>query len=89
MAVTLVVEGFADGANTAIHHVAGADQISASRCLGDRLLAEDFNGFVVENDALIADDAVMAITGVGIERHVGHHRHAGVLLFDAPNRPGD
>ena len=89
MAVTLVVEGFADGANTAIHHVAGADQISASSGLGDRLLAEDFNGFVVENDALIADDAVMAVTGVRVERHVGHHRHAGMLLLDAADRPRD
>ena len=69
--------------------VAWANEISTGLGLNNSLTAEQFNRFIVENDALVAHDAVMAIAGVGIERHVGHHRHAGVLVLDAPNRPGD
>ena len=85
----LLIQGLADGADAAVHHVAGADQVGAGAGLGNRLLAQDRHGLVVEHYALAADDAVMAVAGVGVEGHVGHDRHARVDLLQAANGAGD
>jgi hypothetical protein len=41
-----IVEGFPDSTDPAIHHVAGADQISTCFSLHNSLLAQQFNRLV-------------------------------------------
>lgn len=42
-----VVEGGADGGDAAVHHVAWGDDVCASAGVGEGLLDEDFDGFIV------------------------------------------
>ena len=82
-----IVEGFPDGADPAVHHVAWADQISARFSLHNGLLAKQFNRLVVEDHAVLADDPVMTIAGVGIQGDVGHDRHLRDDFLDLADRP--
>lgn len=41
--------------------------------LGDRLPAQELHSLVVENHAVIADDTVVAVRVVGVQRHIGVH----------------
>ena len=88
MLKSLLIEGFADGPNAAIHHVAGADQIRPGPSLGNGLAAEDRHRFIIEHHPFFADDAVMAVAGVGIEGHIRHDRHLGVHLLEPANSSG-
>ena len=89
MLEALFIKGFADSSDAAVHHVAGADQIRTGAGLRHGLLAEDGHRFVVENHALTAHDAVVAVAGIGIKGHVGHDRHAGMHFLETADRPGD
>ena len=88
MLKSLLIEGFADSPNSSIHHVAGANQIRPGPGLGNGLAAEDRHRFIVEHYPFLADDAVMAVAGVGIEGHVRHDRHLGVHLLKPANSSG-
>ena len=63
------VERLADGADAAVHHVGGRDDVAAGFRLHQRLLDQHRDGLVVE-DFAVAQQAVMAVAGEGIERHV-------------------
>ena len=89
MLKTLVIKGFADGTDAAVHHVARADEIRTGAGLHHRLLAELINGLVVQHDTLFTDDAVMAIAGIRIERDIRHDRHLRDLLLQLSDRTGN
>ena len=63
------IEPGADGADAAIHHVGGRDDVAAGLGLDQSLADQHRDGLVVEDDA-VAYQAVMAVAGIGIERHV-------------------
>ena len=84
-----VIKGFADGTNASVHHVAGADQIRTRLGLNHRLFAELLNRFVIEHNAVVANDPVMTVAGVGIQSDVGHDRHLRQSLFDLSDGTGD
>ena len=41
--------------------------------LGNRLPAQKLHGLVVHNDAIVADDAIVAVRRVWVQRHVCVH----------------
>ena len=86
---TGVIKGFTNGANAAVHHVAGSYQISPGLRLHHSLLAQLINRFVIQHDAFWAHNPVVAITGVRVEGNVGHDCHIGDFPFELTNRPGD
>ena len=66
----LFVQPVADGADAAVHHVGGGDDIGAGAGLDERLFDEDRDGLVVEDVAVLVQQAVMAVAGEGIEGDV-------------------
>ena len=55
---------------------------SAPAGQGQDLLAEDLHRLVVEGHPLGAHDAVVTVTGIGIQGHIGHHGHVGVFPLE-------
>ena len=82
------VEARADRADAAVHHVGGRDDVAAGLGLHQRLLDQHRDRLVVEDDA-VAQQAVMAVAGVGIERHVAQHADLGHRFFDGADRLAD
>jgi hypothetical protein len=66
----------ADGADPSVHHVAGRHDVHAGLRLGQRLLDQHFHGFVVQDVAGVVQQAVLAVAGEGVQRHIGHHAQA-------------
>ena len=62
----------ADGADAAVHHVAGRDDVHAGLGLRQRLADQHLHGLVVEDVAGFVEQAVLAVAGEGVQRHVGH-----------------
>ena len=75
------VQRRADGADPAVHHVGGGDDVGAGVRLVERLPHQRRYGFVVE-DRLARHEAVVAVARVGIERNVGDEPEARELLLD-------
>jgi len=70
------VELGTDAADAAIHHVGGRDHVGAGLGVTQRLLRQRLQGLVVHHVAARigrVDEAILAVAGVGIERHVGDH----------------
>ena len=61
----------ADRLHASVHHVRGRDDVCPGIGLVDRLVDEDRNRIVVEHIARLVEQAVLPVTCVGIERHVG------------------
>ena len=72
----------ADRADTAVHHVAGGDDVGAGACVRERLLHERLDGLVVDDVAAVVDQPVLAVRGVGIERDVGDHAQLRETLLE-------
>ena len=83
-----LVERVAHRADPAVHHVGGGDDVAAGSRLHHRLAAQDRHGLVVL-DIAGADDAVMAVRGERVERHVAQHAEAGQRLLQRRDRPTD
>ncbi len=79
------VERRADGADAAVHHVGRRDDVAAGLGLDQRLLHQHLHGLVVD-DVAVAQQAVMAVAGIGIERHVAEDADLGHLLLDRADR---
>ena len=77
----LLVEGGADGADPAVHHVAGGDDVGAGLGVAHRLPGQQLEGGVVE-DAVALDDAAVAVVGVLAEADVGDHAHLRDRVLD-------
>ncbi|MNO86246.1 hypothetical protein D3C76_776410 [compost metagenome] len=61
------------GANrpdTAVHHVGRRDDVGPGGGMGERLLHQDLGGDVVQHIAFAIDNAVLAVGGEGIQRHI-------------------
>ena len=78
----------ADSADAAVHHVGGRNDVAAGFGLDQRLLHQDGDGFVVEDDA-VAQQAVMAVAGIGIERDVAEHADLRNFLLDGADGAAD
>ena len=86
---SLIIEGFSDGPNTTIHHVAWTNEIRTSSCLNDRLLTKLFNRLIIENNSLFTHNPVVPITGIGVQSNIRHDRHLRNSRFDLTNRTGN
>ena len=78
----------ADRADAAVHHVGRRDDVAAGFRLHQRLLDQNRDGLVVENDA-VAQQAVMAVAGKGIERDVAEDADLGHFLLDGADGAAD
>ncbi len=78
----------ADRADPAVHHVGGRDDVAAGLGLHQRLLHQHGDGLVVE-DRAVAHQAVVAVAGVGIERHVAQHADLRHRFLDGADRLAD
>ena len=82
-----VIERRADRADAAVHHVGRRDDVAAGFRLHQRLLDQHRDGLVVEDHA-VAHQAVMAVAGVGIERHVAEDADLRHFLLDGADGAG-
>ena len=71
----------ADRADAAVHHVAGRHDVDAGLGLRQRLLHQHLDGLVVQDVAGVVEQAVLAVAGEGVQRHVGHHAELGKALL--------
>ena len=69
VAMAVRLQGLADGADAAIHHVGRRDDVAAGLGLHQGLTHEGLQGDVVD-DLAATHQAVVAVAGVGIERDV-------------------
>ncbi len=81
MQVAVGLQHRADGADAAIHHVAGRDDVDAGLGLHARLAGQHGHGRVVDDVARLVEEAVLAVRRERIERDVGHHAELGELLL--------
>ena len=82
------IERFADRADAAIHHVRRRDDVAAGFGLHQRLLHQQLDGFVIEDHA-VAQQAVMAVAGIGIERDVAENADVGHFFLDRADGAAD
>ena len=66
-----MVKGGSNGADPAVHHVAGSHDVSSRFGVTQGLGAEQAHGFIVEDGAIGRDQAVVTIAVVRIEGDVG------------------
>jgi hypothetical protein len=78
--------GAADGADAAVHHVAGGDDVDAGLGLHQRLLLQHGHRLVVEDVAAVVEQAVLAVGGERVQRHVGQQAEAGEALLQLAHR---
>ena len=83
-----IVERRADRGDTAVHHVRWRDDIASGIRLAHRLAAEHRNGLVI-HDFAVTQDAVMAMVGERVERHIADHAEFGTGLLDRAHGPAD
>ena len=82
------VQRLADGADAPVHHFRRRDDVGAGIGLDDGGAGDQLHRLVVHDDA-VAQDAVMAVAGEGVERDVGDDAdfrhgllHGGCRLVD-------
>ena len=83
------VERLADRADAAIHHVGRRDDVDAGLRLVHRLGHQHRDAVVVVDifaGAGVADHAVMAVVGVGVERHVADQAELGEFPLQQARR---
>jgi len=80
------LQGFANGANPPIHHVRRCHHIGAGVGMGKRLIDQRLNGDVIENIPVVVDDAVLAMGGERVQRHVRNHTQFRTGCFQGANR---
>mgnify|MGYP003349818222 CR=1 FL=1 len=79
--VALLVEALADGADAAVHHVGGRDDVAARFGLHQRLLDQQWRGLIVQHIAIRIDHAVLSVTGERIEGDIGEYAQLGEALL--------
>ena len=77
-----------DRPDAAVHHVRGGHDIAAGLGLQQGLLHKNGNGWIID-DLAIFHKPVMAMAGVGIERHVAHDADFRHRRLDGAHRPAD
>ncbi len=86
MAVGL--QRLADRADAAVHHVARGDDVHSGGCLRQRLLHQHGHGGLVHDVAGVVEQTVLAVRGVGVERHIGEHAELWKRRFEGAHRSG-
>ena len=86
---SLIIEGFADRPNAAIHHVARTNEVCTSTGLNHRLLTKLFDRLVIQHNPFLTHNPVMPITGIGIQSNIRHDCHLRDSCFDLANRTGN
>ena len=71
VAVPGALQGVPDLADPAVHHVRRGDHVGARVRVGQGLAHQHLDGLVVQDVAGVVDEAVLAVGGEGVERHVG------------------
>ena len=82
------IEALADRTNAAVHHVGRSNDVAAGFDLNERLADQNRDSLVVEDDA-VAEQAVMAVAGIRIERHVAKNADVRHLFLDGADRLAD
>ncbi len=82
------LERAAQGGHAAVHHIGGREDIAAGLGLDQALLHQPFDGGVVE-DPTALDDAVVAVVGERVERHVAHDPDLRRGVLHGPHRAAD
>lgn len=78
----------ADRANSAVHHVAGRDNVDTGLGLHQRLADQQFNRLVIEDVAgLFVRQAVLAVAGERVQRDIGHDAEIRKALFELAHHP--
>ena len=83
-----MIECRADRRDTAIHHVRWRDDVAAGLGLHQRLLHQHLDRLVVD-DRAVAQQPVMAVAGIGIERDVAEDADLRHLLLDRADGAAD
>ena len=83
-----VVQCFADGGDTAIHHVRWGDDIASGMGLVNCLFAQHSHGGVID-DFAFDKDAVMAMVGERVERNIADHTKPGMCGLDRAHGAAD
>ena len=81
MDVAFGFQRIANCTNPAVHHVAGCHDVHARPGLAQRLTHQHGGGFFVHDVAMRIGQAVLAVGGEGVERHIGHHAQLRKALF--------
>ena len=74
-----VVQSIANRPNAPVHHVRRGDAVGSGPRLRDRLAAQELDGLVIEDLAVVGDDAVVPVAVVRVERDVGVDLQVGEL----------
>ena len=82
MGVAGFFQRFADGADAAVHHVTGRHHVGAGVGVRQGLQHQRVHGFVVHHVTAVVHQAVLAMGGVGIQRHVGDDAQLGEALLE-------
>ena len=83
---TVCLQCVTDCADAAVHHVGGGDDVGTGAGLVERLADQYVDRRIVEDAAVVAEQAVVAMAGVGIERNVGEHADLGTAGLDCSDR---
>ena len=78
-------ESRSNRSDPAVHHVAGRDDVHAGLGLHQRLLGQHGHGAVVDDVAAVVQQPVLAVTGEGVERHVGQDAQFGEAFLQFAN----
>ena len=57
--------------------------------VGQRLLHQGLDGFFIDDVVVFIGQAVLAVAGVGVERHIGHDAQLGKLFFQRSHHRGN
>ena len=79
-------QGGADGADAAIHHVRGRNDVCAGFRMRQGLPGQHRDRFVVHHVSGIVNDAILAVRGVGVQGDVGNYDNVGIGFLDGPDR---
>ena len=88
MAIARGIERLADGADAPVHHVGRRDDVGTGLGLDQRLHHQPLDRCVVD-DLLALHDAVMAVAGIGVERHIGDEADVRHRRLDGAQRLAD
>ena len=82
---TVRIQCFANGADAAVHHVAGRNHVGAGARVGKRRLDQKIDRLVVEDMEMIAihpGDPAMTVAHVFAETHIGQHDYLRTFFLD-------
>ena len=82
LAVSIVFQCVANGADAPIHHVRGCNDVGAGFSMRQCLFNQHLNGFVVEHIAGFVDQAILAVAGERIQGNIGNDAQFRAGLFE-------